>query len=73
MKFCDRIGIKCCNANVIKKKCLKPCFGIYADVYSVHDEYQKSFESWDFVQQRYKAFKNLFENISFPKELDGKC
>ena len=74
MTFCDRIGIKCCNSIFIKKKkCLKPCFGIYADVNSKHEDYQKSSESWGFVQQHYKMFKNMFGNISFPQELNGKC
>ena len=74
VEYCDREGLKCCNAVIIKKKkCLKPCFGIYADVYSIPEDYQKSIKSWDVVLQSYKDFKNMFgTNISFPQELNGK-
>ena len=74
MKYCDKNGLQCCHdMNVVSKKCLKPCFGVYADVTKVYEDYKTQFDSWNIISQSYKNFKNMFEaNISYPKELHGK-
>ena len=71
--FCDGNGLQCCHdVNVDRSKCLKPCFGVYADVSRVKDDYEKNFNSWETVGQKYKMFKNMFgDNISYPSDLHG--
>ena len=71
--FCDGNGLKCCQGvTVDKRKCLKSCFGVYADVSRVKDEYEKTFKNWEIVGQKYKNFKNMYgDNITYPPELLG--
>ena len=71
--FCDGNGLQCCHdVNVDRIKCLKPCFGVYADVSRVKDDYERNFNSWEMVGQKYKMFKNMFgDNIPYPSDLHG--
>ena len=72
-KYCDAKGMKCCQSvNIDRKKCLKPCFGVYADVSKNLDDYEKMKDSWNLIIEKYKIFKNMFlKNISYPPELIG--
>ena len=74
-KYCDHKGVKCFhNVNMDKRKCLEPCFGVYADVSNVTHGYEEKFKGWwNVVAERYGIFHNMFgEHISYPLWLSGK-